>query len=121
MNMLKRLAKPILTRPKTAETICRALLHLDNWCYRTLNDFLMYAGGGIHPKHRIMNYAQFFVDEVASQDRVLDIGCGRGTVAWRVAKKAREVVGVDLEPKNIEHARRLYPRKNLSFQVLDAT
>src|SRR4051794_40465749 len=76
-RMIKRLLKPIVTRPAVAERISRTLLKLDSWTYKTLNDFLMYAGGGVHPKHRIMNYAQFFVDEVQPSDRVLDIGCGR--------------------------------------------
>jgi len=68
-----------------------------------------------------MNYAQFFVDEVSSKDRVLDVGCGRGTVAARVAEKAHDVLGVDLAVKNIEFARARYQRSNLHFEVADAT
>src|SRR5438128_9146961 len=102
--MIQRLLKPVVTHPAIARRISRGLLRVDNWCYRWLNDFLMHANGGIHPKHRLMNYAQFFVDEVSPEDTVLDIGCGRGTVAARVAEKARTVLGVDLEPKNIDHA-----------------
>lgn len=37
--------------------------------------------------------------------RVLEVGCGNGANLWFLAEHAREVVGVDLDPKAIEAAR----------------
>ena len=76
---------------------------------------------GLHPKHRLMNYHAFFVDRVLKADRVLDIGCGNGALAFDVAKKAKEVVAIDLDPRNIEKAKRLFLRENISYRVADAT
>ena len=35
---------------------------------------------GLHPKHRIVRYRNFFLDHVQATDSVLDIGCGKGTL-----------------------------------------
>lgn len=75
---------------------------------------------GLHPKHRIMNYHKFFVDNVSENDTVLDIGCGNGALAYDVAKKAKKVVGIDLSEKNISIAKRNYSRENIEYIQGDA-
>jgi SAM-dependent methyltransferase len=47
--------------------------------------------------------------------RVLDLGCGEGYGADLLASHAAEVVGVDLAPEAIYHARSTYRRPNLRF------
>lgn len=49
--------------------------------------------------------------------RVLDLGCGTGHYAGRLAAAGHRVVGVDLDPAMIVTARRQYPAAE--FQVLD--
>lgn len=51
--------------------------------------------------------------------RVLDVGCGAGTLARRLAARAGHVDGVDLSPVMIEAARRGAP-PNATFSVGDA-
>lgn len=75
---------------------------------------------GLHPKHRIMNYHKFFVDNVGENDAVLDIGCGNGALSYDVARKAKRVVGIDLNKRNIEIARSRFCRENLEFIYGDA-
>lgn len=75
---------------------------------------------GLHPKHRIMNYHQFFVDKVAENDTVLDIGCGNGALTYDVAQKAKKVVGIDLNEQNITSARNKFPRENIEYIHGDA-
>ena len=77
-------------------------------------------GSGLHPKHRIMNYHKFFVDNVGENDTVLDIGCGNGALSYDVAKKAKKVVGIDLSEQNISIAKRKYSRENLEYIHGDA-
>src|SRR5262252_7723393 len=51
-------------------------------------------------------YDAFLAGQVpAPATRVLDIGCGLGRLAARVAAHGREVVGVDLSPEMIARAR----------------
>lgn len=75
---------------------------------------------GLHPKHRIMNYHKFFVDNIEVNDAVLDIGCGNGALTYDIARKARRVVGIDLNKRNIEIAQSRFARENLEFIYGDA-
>jgi len=74
----------------------------------------------LHPKHRIMNYHKFFVDNVGENDIVLDIGCGNGALTYDVAKKAKGVVGIDINEKNISIAKSKYSKNNLEYICCNA-
>jgi SAM-dependent methyltransferase len=54
--------------------------------------------------------------------RVLDVGCGTGTLSVLLAELGHDVLGVDLNPRMIEHARRKARRHRVDarFQVGDA-
>ncbi|MFJ9041753.1 class I SAM-dependent methyltransferase [Streptomyces sp. NPDC102406] len=60
-----------------------------------------------------------FADSVGALGPVLDVGCGPGTVTGYLAERGLDVSGVDLSPRMIENARRLYPR--CRFGVASAT
>ncbi|WP_129840236.1 class I SAM-dependent methyltransferase [Streptomyces sp. RFCAC02] len=60
-----------------------------------------------------------FADAVGGSGPVLDVGCGPGTVTAYLAERGLDVSGVDLSPRMIEHARRLYPQ--CRFDVASAT
>ncbi|MGH3773650.1 MAG: glycosyltransferase [Pseudonocardiaceae bacterium] len=49
--------------------------------------------------------------------RVLDLACGEGYGPALLASRAREVVGVDIDPLTVEHAAAQYPGDNLHFTV----
>lgn len=55
----------------------------------------------------------------AGAERVLDVGCGAGTLARAVAARVRQVDGIDRSPAMIEAARAAGPA-NASFQLADA-
>lgn len=50
-----------------------------------------------------------FASTVRTVGPVLDVGCGPGTVTAYLAERDIEVAGVDLSPRMVDHARRLYP------------
>jgi SAM-dependent methyltransferase len=60
-----------------------------------------------------------FADAVGGLGPVLDVGCGPGTVTAYLADRGVDASGVDLSPRMIEHARRLYPQ--CSFSVASST
>ncbi|HDP70262.1 MAG TPA: class I SAM-dependent methyltransferase, partial [Actinobacteria bacterium] len=68
-----------------------------------------------------MNYHKFFVNNIEEGDTVLDIGCGNGALTFDLAKKAKKVVGIDINEKNIEVAKSKYNSANIEYKVGDAT
>ena len=55
-------------------------------------------------------------------ERVLDVGCGYGAVAFSLARRAEAlVVGIDLDAENIAEASRRFVDPRLTFVTGDAT
>jgi len=66
----------------------------------------------------------FVAEQVDAGMTVLDVGCGTGDLAFRMASDAREVVGVELSPKMVAFANQRLtrqPQENLSFVLGDIT
>ena len=69
-------------------------------------------------------HAAFFIKYIKSGMRVLDCGCGPGSITIDFAKivAPEDAVGIDIEPAQIKNAKRLQKIKNISnveFQVGD--
>jgi 2-polyprenyl-3-methyl-5-hydroxy-6-metoxy-1,4-benzoquinol methylase len=52
--------------------------------------------------------------------RVLDVGCGEGTLARELAAKSREVVGIDLDEPSVASARAATDASNVDYLLGDA-
>ncbi|MEM7532467.1 MAG: class I SAM-dependent methyltransferase [Chloroflexota bacterium] len=100
----------------------RFLFSLDQWLYYLQGQVASSYGGGIHTKHRHMNYHQFFVRQIQPEERVIDIGCGLGAVAYTVAQEsgASKVVGIDLSAKSIAMAQERHQHPKVDYRVGDA-
>lgn len=62
-----------------------------------------------------------FASTFPASGRALDLGCGTGYGCARLLQAgAEEVVGVDLDPRNVRYSRRRFARAGLRFQVEDA-
>ena len=80
-----------------------------------INERAIYYGNGIHPKHRLTNYHKFFIDRIKDGQSVLDVGCGNGAVAIDVAfaRPKSNIIGVDINKKNIIFAKKLKEENSL--------
>ena len=75
---------------------------------------------GIHPKHNITDFHDFFLDNISSESRVLDVGCAYGHISYTVAKKAKTVTAIDLRETAIQSINSNFKKqKNLTFKVSD--
>jgi len=96
-------------------------LKFSNFLYKIISYLAIKTEGGLHPKHRLIGYHKFFTDNVSIDDRVLDIGCGNGSLVYDVASKAKSVTGIDISEKNIQKAKLKNNRINIKYIVGDAT
>jgi 2-polyprenyl-3-methyl-5-hydroxy-6-metoxy-1,4-benzoquinol methylase len=99
----------------------RELFSLQDDLMRELEKMAIRYEGGIHPKHRVTDYHRFFVEKIRAGEKVLDIGCGDGSVAFSIAGTGAIVTGIDIEESFIQSARCRYKRANLSFIIGDVT
>lgn len=89
---------------------------------RTIAERATAYGDGEHPKHRLMRYHDFFVDNIPAGSRVLDVGCGYGAVARSIATRVpgTTVVGIDLDEPRLTQAQQSENPPNLRFVLGDA-
>jgi SAM-dependent methyltransferase len=96
----------------------RLLFRLDGQLYSLQGLKAVEYGGGVHTKHRHTRYHDFFVDRIRSGEKVLDVGCGIGAVAYDLAeKRGAQVVGIDLNANSIAEARQRHSHPKVEYMV----
>lgn len=102
------------------DKVLRFLFRVEYWIEYFESQMAVAYDGGVHTKHRHMRYHDFFVERIEADERVLDIGCGIGAVAYDVAQKASaHVMAIDLNPDNIAKAQQRYPHARIEYVVGD--
>ncbi|NMB47893.1 class I SAM-dependent methyltransferase [Candidatus Kuenenbacteria bacterium] len=109
----------VLTSEKKKMRQLEKYINQHNRTYEKITGLATSLNNGTHPKHEIVNYSQFFLDNIDENDKILDAGSGTGLVAYKIAEKAKYVLGVDFNKKSIEEAQKKYQRSNLKFIVAD--
>ena len=99
----------------------KILLKLYNYLYRRINFLARKINDGVHPKHRILGYHEYFLRLINEGSKVLDIGCGHGELDYELANKANLVVGIDIDPNSIRIAQTKFQKPNIEYIIGDAT
>ncbi len=104
---MKTLLKKLVYHPKVARRLSCLLATIHQKSYTLLGAFASASEGGLHPKHRLIRYHIFFIDNVSENDTVLDVGCGNGALLKDVVSKTKApAVGVEISLENVEAAKR---------------
>lgn len=94
----------------------RFLFRLDKTLYQQQGQQAVRYGDGLHTKHRHIGYHQFFIDRIQPEDRVLDIGCGLGALAYSIATQTEaSLVGVDHSQQNIDLANESFDHERITY------
>jgi cyclopropane fatty-acyl-phospholipid synthase-like methyltransferase len=112
---------------RSARAFCQRLAPTDRAAFLAAIDAPIYhmqgeaaleADGGLHPKHRLMRYHDFFVDRIRAGDRVLDLGCGVGALAASIAERAlADVTGMDVSDASLRKAREVAEKRALTARL----
>lgn len=121
-DRVKSLIKLVLRRPSITKRLVRLLLRLHNFSYISVGILSQsLEPDGIHPKHRLMKYHDWFVKNLNPEWTILDVGCGNGALTFDIGRVAKKVIGIDIEETNIKIAKKRYKRNNIEFIYGDAT
>ena len=88
-----------------------------------INERALVLGDGVHPKHKLTKYHNFFIENIRNGENILDIGCGYGAVSKSIAKSKNksQIIGIDYDNQKLDQAMVNNNYKNLKFINLDAT
>jgi 2-polyprenyl-3-methyl-5-hydroxy-6-metoxy-1,4-benzoquinol methylase len=94
----------------------RRLLRLDDLLQARIDMLAIDLDGGVHAKHRLTRYHDFFVRNIRPDERVLDVGCGKGELAYDLAREAGAIVtGLDRSRLSLDFARAHFRAEHLEF------
>jgi SAM-dependent methyltransferase len=119
--VLKKYIKLVLLNRFFARILLPPMLKLHTFFYMWSGFYSSILNNGVHPKHRIMKYKEWFVDNIQCNDVVLDVGCNTGMMPKVMSEKAKFVYGIEIENKHIEEALNLRKKDNIEYICADAT
>ena len=119
--MIKHFIKKIIFNKRVAKILLKPMLQLHTFSYNLAGKYAVIVNDGIHPKHRIMRYKEWFLDNIQENWVVLDIGCNTGMMPEMMSKKAKFVYGIEIEEKLVLDAIQKRQKSNIEFICADAT
>ncbi len=117
---IKKIIKKIISNKNIAINLQKIVLNLHTQTYNLSGILASSVNDGIHPKHRIIKYKEWFTDHIEKGWVVLDVGCNTGMMPEVISKKAKFVYGIELEEKYIKEAIRKRAKDNIKFICADA-
>lgn len=56
---------------------------------------------------------------INKNDKILDIGCGNGYIAYKLSNYVKQITSIDYDPKVINKAKKKYKKKNIEYICAD--
>ena len=118
--MLNQLINMMLRINIVSKILIKPILKIHSICYKLAGNMAIQLNSGEHPKHKIMQYKEWFLKNIGDKAVVLDIGCNTGLMPEVISQKAAFVYGIEIEEKHVEIARNLRQKDNIEFICADA-
>lgn len=121
IRIIRYIIRSLIYKLSSRERL-RMMFEIDNFLYAMEGKASVEYGGGLHTKHRHINYHRFFIENITPGECVLDIGSGNGFLSYDIVTNVRdtEVVGIELDENNIRFANTRYRHPGLTFIHGDA-
>ncbi len=109
------------TKRMLASKALKSVLRVHSWSYDIAGRLALRAEGGIHPKHGIIAYEEWFLEQIKPDWVIVDIGSNTGIMGRKMASKAAFVYGIDIVQSLVEAATQNTTESNIKFFCADAT
>jgi predicted RNA methylase len=113
--------KKIILNIYVARLLIKPLLVFHQVLHKLISRLSIILNNGKHPKMEIMNYMEWFVSKVNSDETVLDVGSHHGEMVKALSRKAKQVIGIEIVKKNFELAKKINMGPNITYLYGDAT
>lgn len=104
-----------------AKCFIKQVLKMHNVLYKIAGRFSIILNDGVHVKHRILKYKEWFLENIQPGWVVVDVGCNTGMLPDLLSTKAEFVYGIEINPELIEEAKKVRYKKNIEYICADAT
>ncbi len=104
-----------------AKAALEELFRMQDLFQQRIDEAALRYGEGIHPKHRLTGYHDFFCERIRPGEKVLDVGCGYGAVSKSLSDMGAIVTAIDIDGENIRLARSRFGGSGITFVEVDAT
>jgi SAM-dependent methyltransferase len=121
IKKIKSTLKKFILNPFIANITIRILLRIHSFCYKWSGLMACQLNNGIHPKHEIMKYKEWFLSNIHSNWTILDIGSNDGKMPKLLATKASLVYGIEISPQLVAKAKQENSEANIQYFCADAT
>lgn len=113
--------KSLFLNKITAKFFHKIILRIHTFTYKLSGIFASILNDGIHPKHKIMKYKEWFVENIENNWVVMDVGCNTGLMPEIMSEKAVFVYGIEMEKKHVLEAKKNRNKENIEYIWADAT
>ena len=120
-GIMRHLIKRIIFNKTVAKGLIKPILRWHSQCYKWAGTYAVILNDGVHPKHCIMKYKEWFLDHVEPGWTVLDVGCDTGMLPVLLAEKAAYVYGIEINKERVAMAKAQHARPNIEYICADAT
>lgn len=98
----------------------RFLFRLDTSLYWAEGVAAGRYGKGVHPKHRLTGYHDFFASRINDGESILDIGCGNGALAADIAGRHDvQITAIDCSAEAISSAEQMHAHPSITYTCAD--
>jgi 2-polyprenyl-3-methyl-5-hydroxy-6-metoxy-1,4-benzoquinol methylase len=117
---MKKIILNFLRTKLASKILLKSALILHGMLYDLISILVVSKHDGVHPKHEIIKYEDWFYNCISSNDVILDIGCNEGNLTKYLAEKAKKAYGIEIVEKHLKKAASK-SKDNLQFFQADAT
>lgn len=120
-SIMKKTIKSLFLNKAIAALLIKPILFLHSCCYKLAGKFAIILNDGIHPKHQILKYKEWFLKNIDDGCTVLDVGSNTGMLASLLCEKAGYVYGIEIDRNYTVIARLQHAADNIEYICADAT